>query len=561
MEVGIFTELSFIILIAIVIIGLCRLLRQPLIIGYIITGIIASPSALNLIKSSELIAIFSEIGVALLLFLVGISLNPRVIKEVGKVSLITGIGQVLFTTIIGYTIGRLIGFSHITAIYISIAIAFSSTIIIMKLLSDKQATDKLYGRISIGFLLVQDIIAIIILMIISSLSNGNNISSFAVTTLIYGAMLLLGLFLFGYFALPKILKPVARSQEFLLLFSLGWCFAIATLFDIFNFSIEIGALLAGITLSLSPYRFEISSKLKPMRDFFIFIFFIWLGSQMTFGSISQYTIAIIVFSILILIGNPLIVMTLMGILGYKKQTSFLAGLTVAQISEFSLILIALGVKVGHISQDILSVITVIGIITIAGSTYFIMYSNKLYPYLSPYLSIFERKNLKRDHISKSRKYDVILFGANRTGYDVLDAFKNKKQSLLIVDHNPETIEKIQREKFNFVYGDISDIDLLDEIKLCDAKMLISTISDLESNLLFMKRVKLCNPNATILVVSTNLEDALELYKNGASYVITPYFLGGKYTAELLSKNKLNPENYKALGKKHIKELQKRLVSF
>ena len=556
MPINIFLELSLIIIIAIVIIAITRILKQPMIISYIITGIIISPPLLNLIKSTELIFTLSEIGIALLLFMVGISLNPKVIKEVGKVSLITGIGQVIFTAVIGYFIGVWLGFNQITSIYLAIALTFSSTIIIAKLLSDKGDLDKLYGKVAIGFLIVQDLIAILALMIVSSLSDGQSFTNFAFTTFATGTLIVIALFIIGYFALPKITKSIAKSQEFLLLFSLGWCFTVAALFDLLNFSIEIGAILAGITLSFSPYRYEISSKLKPLRDFFIFLFFIWLGSQLSFQSLSQYTTAVIIFSLFILIGNPLILMTLMGILKYKKRTSFLTGLVVAQISEFSHILIALGIKVGHIAQDTLSLITVIGLITIAGSTYFIIYGDKIYSAISPLLTIFERKSAIKEKEEKKKKFDVILFGAHRTGHDILEAFKNKKQSILIIDHNPEVVEKLTKNGFNCIYGDIADIDLFEEIDICNSKMLISTVPDKEINLIFMHRIKLCHPKAIILVVANDANEALELYKNSATYVITPKFIGGHEIAEKIKSYHFDIKKFLSEKISHIKHLYK-----
>ncbi len=558
MAENIFIELSIIIISAIVVISIIRLLKQPLIIGYIITGILLSPSILNVIKSTDIIITLSQVGIALLLFMVGLNLNPRVIKEVGKVSLITGIGQVVFTTLIGYFIIKALGFSAITAIYLSLALSFSSTIIITKLLSDKGDLHKLYGKIAIGFLIVQDLIAVLVLMAISSLSNKNSIASFAVGTFVTGTAAIAGLFIFSYYALPKITKTIAKSQEFLLLFSLGWCLAIATLFDFLNFSIEIGALLAGITLSLSPYRFEISSKLKPIQDFFVFLFFIWLGSEFVFSSIKIYIPVIIILSLFILIGNPLIIMALMGILKYKKQTSFLAGLTVAQISEFSHILIALGIKVGHLAPETLSLLTVIGLITIAGSTYFINYNDRLYDSLSKYLSFFERKITKRERKEKQKNYDVILFGAHRAGHDILEAFKQKKNSILVVDHNPDIVEKLTKKGFNCIYGDISDVDLLDKIDLCNAKMLISTVPDTKTNLLFIKRAKLCSSNPIILTVANSVTEALELYEQGATYVITLKFIGGEHISNKIKLYRFDIKKFlkeQELHKKHLNKLE------
>jgi len=402
----IFIELSIIIGITVLITGITKLLKQPLIIGYILTGIIVSPYFLNIVQSAETIKVFSQIGIALLLFIVGLSLSPKVIKEVGKVSLITGIGQIIFTSLIGFFIGRLLGFSVIVSLYIAIALTFSSTIIIMKLLSDKKDLEKLYGKISIGFLLVQDIFVIILLMVISSFSGNLSMNSLSFGSILGGILLIGGFVLISIYILPKLSIFFAKSQEFLFLFSIGWGLGLAALFYYMGFSMEIGALVAGIALSMSPFHYEISSKMKPLRDFFIILFFILLGSQMVFGTINELIVPAIIFSLFILIGNPLIVMILMGLLGYKKKTGFQAGLTVAQISEFSLILIALGVSAGHLTNEILSLVTIVGLITISGSTYLILYSDKIYPYLSRYLSVFEREKVKEGKQDKFRDYDI-----------------------------------------------------------------------------------------------------------------------------------------------------------
>src|SRR3989344_4802104 len=306
-------ELSVIVVIATSIAGIIKLLKQPLIIGYIITGLLVSPLFLNLIHSTEILQTFSHIGVAFLLFIVGINLSPKIIKEDGVVSLITGIGQVIFTSLIGFFISRWLGFSIVTSLYIAVALTFSSTIIIMKILSDKKDLETLYGKISIGFLLVQDIIAVIVLIVVSSFSSGTNITNLITDSLIKGVSITAAVIVIANYILPKLSDFFAKSQEYLFLFSISWGLGLATLFHFLNFSIEIGALIAGVTLSLSPYHQEISSKMKVLRDFFIIIFFVLLGSQLVFGNINQYIIPTIVFSLFILIGNPLIVMVLMGI--------------------------------------------------------------------------------------------------------------------------------------------------------------------------------------------------------------------------------------------------------
>ncbi len=556
MATEIFIDISIILILAVVISAIMRVFKQPLLIGYILTGIIAGPYLLNILNPDSMVVFqtLSKIGVALLLFIVGLHLNLRVIKDVGKVSLLTGIGQVLFTSIVGFFLIRLFGFSVISSIYIAVALTFSSTIIIMKLLSDTNQLETLHGKIAIGFLIVQDLVAIFALIIISSLSNGTSISTLVFGALLKGSIAIVLIFLFSYLFLPRLTKIISNSQEFLFLFSISWCFALASLFNYLNFSFEIGALIAGVTLSFSPYYQEISSKTKPLRDFFIVLFFILLGSQLVLGDVSNRILEIVVLSAFILIGNPIIVMIIMGIMGYKKRTSFLAGLTVAQISEFSLILIALGITVGHLPKEILSLVTTVGLITIAGSTYMILYSNKLYFWLSRYLSIFEKKKLnnKREHYVK---YDAILFGYNRIGFNILNALKHLKKKSLVIDFNPDTIADLQKLRVPSLYGDVYDSEFLSELPLNKLQLAISTIPEFETNILLIESIKKVNPNAIIIVRAHEVSEALELYKQGATYVLTPHFLGGEYVAKMIREEKLDIQGYLDEKEKHVRMLK------
>lgn len=553
----IFIQLSLVILLVLGISVIMRLLKQPLIIGYILSGILIGPVFLDFMPSGDTFSTFSQMGVAFLLFIVGLYLNPKSVKEVGNVSTVTGIGQVLFTSGIGYLICLLLGFSSVTSIYIAVALTFSSTIIIMKLLSDKEALDKLYGRISIGFLLVQDLIAIIILIVVSSFSGGSDSWSTIIVLLIKGVSVFLGLFVFSHYLLPKMNSFFEKSQEFLFVFAIGWGFGISALFFYLGFSIEVGALIAGILLSMFPYSYEISSRLKPLRDFFIISFFVLLGSQMVFTGIHDMLLPAIVLSLFILIGNPLIVIFIMGRFGYTKNTGFMAGLTVAQISEFSLILISLGVKIGHISNDILSFVTIIGLVTIAGSTYMVMYSEKIYPFFSKYLSVFERKKLKEKDIAK-KEYEYILFGENRIGFSIMKSFMNMKKDYLVVDFNPERVKKLCLKGISCIYGDVSNVEFLDELKVHKAKLIVSTIPEKEINMTILNLVHKRNKDGIVIVTARHISDAFDLYKAGADYVILPHFLGGEYTAKVIEKAKEDKELYKEEKQKHIKELKERL---
>jgi Kef-type K+ transport system membrane component KefB len=558
---GPFVQFGLIILVVLGVSIIMRILKQPLIIGYILSGILVGPLVFNLLQGNETISLFSEMGIAFLLFIVGLHLSPKVIKEVGPVAFITGIGQILFTATIGYFLGILLGFPPLTAIYIATALTFSSTIIILKLISDKDALDKLYGKISVRFLLVQDFVAIFILIIISSIGAGGGTAGIGGTfllTLLKGLGIILIFGPISYYLLPKLENFLSKSQEFLFLFSIAWGFGLAVLFLYAGFSIEVGALIAGVLLSFAPYSYEMSSKLKPLRDFFLISFFVILGSQMIFSNLSALALPIIIFALLVVLGNPFIVIFLMGRMRYSKKTSFLAGLTVAQIGEFSLIFMALGVKVGHVSQEMLSFITLISLITIFGCTYLIKYSDKIYKKSSRLLGIFERKKIKEVEIPR-KKYDYILFGYNRIGFSIAKSFAKITKNFLIVDYNPNTVKELKKEGIDAIYGDVDDSEFLEDLNLKDCSLIVSTVPEKDINKLILDVIKREKIKPITILTGRQIEEALELYDSGADYVILPHFLGGEYVARIIETSKNDKKGYLKEKQKEIKDLRERIV--
>ena len=557
--IDVFAQLSIILIIATAVAAIAKLLRQPLIISYIFTGILVSPYFFNIVPEGEALDTFIHIGISFLLFMVGLSLNPKIIKDVGKASTITGLGQVIFTSFFGFLIALGLGFTLVEGLYIAVALTFSSTIIIMKLLYDKGDLETLYGRISVGFLIVQDLVVVFALLFISSMSEDMTLFGIFVSSIlpIIGIVIVLGFF--SHFLLQKIVKIMAKSQELLLLFSVAWCFFLAALFAAFNFSMEMGALIAGVCLAMSPYRYEISAKMKPLRDFFLILFFISLGSQIIFGDVITNLPAIIIFSMFILIGNPLIVLTLMGLMGYTKRTGFMAGLTVAQISEFSLILVALGVSVGHLSQEILSTVTVIGLITISGSSYMITYSNAVYSKISKYLSIFEKKGKKVDEhkYHQESAYNLVLFGCNRLGMNMLNTLGKKKKEILVIDYNPDTVRDLAGRKYHCRYGDAGDLELLNEIQLNKARMVISTVDDMEVSLLLLNKCISENKNVIFIATATQPNDAIMLYEQGASYVIVPHLLGASSASSMIQDYAFDYLKFKKEKARQLKILKSR----
>ncbi len=548
--------LSLIIVIAAFLTIIARMIKQPPLIAYLLTGVLVGPLALNFIggTNSVLITTFAHIGVALLLFIVGLNLDLRVFKEIGLVSSIAGVTEVAITIAIAFLIALGIGFSSVTAIYLAVALSFSSTVVVVKILSDKKEIGTLHGRIAIGILIIEDFVAAIVLMTLPLLKGDLNIYLITQKLAIVLA-LIASVILISIFVLQKFMSYLAKNQEVLFITGIAWALVLATLFDKLGFSLEIGALIAGISLASSKYTLELGGKIKPLRDFFVIIFFVFFGSQLTTSLTFELIRNALLFSIFILIGKPIIVMSILSIFGYKKRTNFLAGSSLAQVSEFSLILILLSYSLGFVSQEIISLAVLIAVITIGVSSYSIYYSHSIFNKISHLLNVFEGRKEINENI-KEESYDIILFGYHRIGYKILRAIKSLNKKFIIVDYNPKVVLALDKWGIPAVFGDAADKNFLSEIPLEKAKLIISTIPEENSNLTIRERLKELNSEAIFLATAEQPREAFELYKEGVDYVIVPHHLGGDYTSNLIEKFGLDKNKYKSLGKKHKSDIQR-----
>jgi Kef-type K+ transport system membrane component KefB/Trk K+ transport system NAD-binding subunit len=558
MELNVYAQIGILLGIATIVALIMRVLRQPLIIGHIITGFIVGRFALELFSHAETLKLFSELGISFLLFSVGLTLNPKVLKEYGLVSVLTGFGQVFLTGAVGWIVCTLLGYNAITSLYVGIALAFSSTVIVMKLLSDKGDLDKLYVKLSIGSLLIQDVIAIVLLFVLPFTTGSQGTGFELVRIIVLGALSLLAVYSFTHFILKPLHPYLTRSHELLFLFAISWGMGVSALFAALGFSLEGGALIAGIALSTLPSRHEIGARLAPLKDFFIVTFFITLGTTMVVSDFQSILVPAIVLSLFVLIGNPLLQLIIMGWMGYRKKTSFQTGTMAAQISEFSLILVALGVSLGQVKEQVLSMVTLVGIITIFASSYLILYSDKIYKHIAKYLTIFERKNAREKRIPKDN-IPVILIGGSRIGYDFIELFRKEEQNFLVLDHDPDVLAELQKAGIKTEYGDANDPDLLEELKLRQAELIVSTVPQLETNLVLLSMTKPEGKGPYVIVVAHQIADAIELYDAGADYVIMPHFLGGTYAAKLVKKLTSDALELQTVRATHIKNLNSRLA--
>ncbi len=554
MNADFFTELSVVIAIGAVIALIMRLIRQPLIIGYILTGLIVGPSLFNSSTSSQTIDIFASIGIALLLFIIGLGLNPRVIREVGRVAAIAGLVQMTLTTIAGFAAGRMFGYNKTESVFVGLALAFSSTIIVLKILSDKKEHTRLYGKITIGILLIQDVLASIVLIFVAARSGG----SFSATTLLAlagkGALIIIPMFLISYLILPKMSKLIANSQEFLFLFAIGWGFGAAALFEQLGFSIEVGALFAGVALAGLPYAQEIAARLRPLRDFFVVVFFIVLGTRLSFDNFGAVWLPVVIFCAIVMLFKPLITMGLMGILGYTKNTGFRVSTAITQTSEFSIVLVVLGVQQGLIRGDIVNIITIVSLVTIAFSAYLMTYSTNLYNLLQRNLTLFERRKTKQEN-SNIQNFDMILFGYKKGGSEFIRVMEQMGKKFVVVDYDPEVVDILSSQDINFIYGDVTDLELLSELNMAHAKLIVSTVSDHDTNLFLVGWLERTNPNAVFVCAADSANQASELYEAGAAYVMMPHYIGSEKIGAFIKHNGFNKTEFKRFREKHLEYLQ------
>jgi len=520
--------------------ALAQFFRQPLIVAFIAVGIILGPSVLGMVAYSSEIELFARLGIALLLFVVGLKLDLHIIRTVGPVALASGLGQVIFTSVIGYLIAILLGMSHIAAVYVAVALTFSSTIIIVKLLSDKREVDSLHGRIAVGFLIVQDIVVVIIMIALTAFGQAGSteihIGWEALKILAKGVMMLVTVALLMRYVLPRLMQRLAHSSELLMLFAIAWAVLGASAGDALGFSKEVGAFLAGISIASTPFREQVAARLVSLRDFLLLFFFIELGAALDLSILGTQVWFAVIFSLFVLIGNPLIVMAIMGYMGYRKRTGFLAGLTVAQISEFSLILAALGFSLGHLNEETVGLITLVGLITISMSTYMILYSHVLYERLAPYLSIFERKVPYRElenTLTAEDEADILLVGLGRYGSILADSLRQRGCRLIVMDLDPSIVQRHAHEGYVVHYGDAEDPEFIATLPLAKTKWVVSTIRDPSINRMLLHSLRQLDYSGKVAVSTSNQHDAQEFERMSVDMVLIPYADAAKEAADRL----------------------------
>jgi Kef-type K+ transport system membrane component KefB len=545
-------DLAVILILSAIFALIARTFRQPLIPAYVLTGLVLGPLVFGVVKNVDLINAFSEIGIAFLLFTAGLEISFRKIREANlkKIALI-GILQVAIIFGVALLLANFLGLTTLQAAYVGIILAFGSTMVDIKLLADRNELVTLHGRLILGILLLQDLIAIIAIVVFTS--NGFAAASLGIAFVKLSSVLLAAILL-QKFVLKRLFRFAAESNEFLFLCSLAVLFFFIILAYISDISIVIGAFIAGISLANSPFKLELESRISPLRDFFAILFFVALGMQLVLTGIGDRLVLLGTLLVGAFLIKPIITIVLLRITGYQPRTSFLTAISLAQLSEFSLIIGMIGVMTGVLDASFFSTVILATIITMSVTPYLIKYKGGLYRFFRypirslgflPMMEILEYKD------KKNKK--ILLVGSHRMGGALMEELLKKKDDLLVIDYNPEVIGVLMKKKVSCVYGDVCSPEMLDKIDLKKLKLLISTIPDYEQTLFLLRKIRKVAPKAKIVVTGSRISETLKLYRAGADYVVTPKILAGTEVGNIL--HNYTPADLKKAKEKHLEHLK------
>lgn len=512
---------------AAVFVMVARLARIPSIVAYILAGVILGP-ATGALQSSEGIDIIAEAGIVLLLFLVGMELSLDKIRGVGRVAVFAGLGQVLFTIAGGYALSRALGYDPMASLFLATALTFSSTVVVVKLLTEKGDLDRLYGRIAVGIFLVQDLVAILLLTFLTGLDDVTNVE---IGTIAVGfgralggvTILVAGALLASRYLLPTLFRWMSRSLEGLFIWSLCWCFLLVVAAERLHLTVEVGAFVAGLSLASLPYTHELRRRVHPLMNVFIAVFFTALGLQMELSTATGGWFPVLVLSLFVLLGKPPLFMWIIARFGIGERTVFLTSVTVAQISEFSFIFAAMGVTTGLIDEEVLSVIGLVGLVTIATSAYMILYNGQLYDrFRGPLLSRLLRApqdDGTRDEILPLTNH-IIVVGVNSLGRHLIRELEKRGETVLAIDTDPTKLAKLECAT---LLGSVDHPAVLEEANFEAARLVVSALQIEDTNNLLAYRCRQAGVPASVHAFERSVID--ELRRIGVNHLMIPKNIG------------------------------------
>lgn len=525
-----------------------HLLRLPLLLGYLAAGVVVGPHlGLGLIHDAESIATLSELGLILLMFILGLEIDLHKLLQAGRAVLVNGVTQFAGCLLLGLGFFALLGVrngagSH-ELTYVAVAASLSSTLIVVKLLSARMELDTLTSRITLGILVLQDLWAIAFLAVQPNLSD-LRVAALA-ASLGKAALLVAAGVLAASRVLPPVFRRAARQPELLLVCAMAWCAAMCGLAGFLRLSFEMGALVAGVSLASSPYHVDIVAKVSALRDFFVTLFFVSLGLQIPVPTapILALTAAIVAF---VVASRVLTVLPVLYALGYGVRASLVPAVNLSQVSEFALVVTALGVGYGHVRPELVSAFVLAMVATALLSSVALPNAEAIVRGARPLLARLglrdEAAKERAPHAPARPSPRIVLLGFYREASSLLRELLERhpadaRGQLLVVDFNPESHRLLADAGIRCVFGDVSHVDTLRHLGLEDARVLVCTIPDHQlkgiTNLKLVGVLRDLAPGALIVVTAETLASARDMYAAGADYVFMPRLLAAGHLAELI----------------------------
>lgn len=552
-----------------------HLVKQPLLLAYLAAGVLVGPyMGLKLIKDIHDIETISHFGLILLLFLIGLEIDIKKLRDSGKSLITMGLLHfpltmllcVLFFMLLGYSMGD----GKYDLLYLAACCCLSSTAIVIKLLYGKFELDTLAGRLTLGILVFEDIWAIMLLAIQPNLANSGAMP--ILLSIGKGILLVAFSMAVSKFVLPRLFKAIAKVPELVLISSLAWCFLVCGIAAYLELSVEMGALIAGVAISTFPYNLDVIAKVVNIRDFFVTLFFVSLGMQIPnpLDNVSILTTSAIA-SVFLVFARFAVIFPVLYSLKNGLRVSLLPPINLSQMSEFSLVIATLGVTAGHISRDTLSIIIFVFVFTSVSSTYMIKFNDAIQQRISRLLKRLGVKDISSaaDNDDASIGKEIALLGFHRSASSLLheiisdngSADASLKDKLLVIDFNPEVHKSLQNYGVKVIYGDISHLDTLHHAGIHDMKIVISTIPDSilvgTDNLKIIRHIKELCPHAKIIVTAESADRALKMYAEGADYVLLPRILSARNILSVVGLIENEPSKFSEMIQTEIELLQSR----
>jgi Kef-type K+ transport system membrane component KefB len=530
----VFAEIALILLVSALAGLVAEKLRQPVVVAFVVVGVLVGPSVLGVVEPGTELELFAELGVALLLFVVGLKLDLHVVRTTGPVAIVAGSVQVALVSAGGLALALALGLDLVAALYVAIGLALSSTVIVVKLLSDRREIDDLHGRLAVGILIVQDLVVVVVMIAVAAAGEGDSLGGSLASVALQGAVLLATLGVLMRWVLTPLVHSLARNPDLLLLFAIAWAIGLAAAGEGVGIGPEVGAFLAGFSLAATPYREAIASRLVTVRDFLLLFFFIDLGSRLQPGDALDQLALALVLSAFVLVAKPLVVVAVLGAMKYRSRVSLETGLALAQISEFSLILAALGLRYGHVEDDTITLMTVVALITIAASSYLLLNSEAISRTLAPALERLERRPTGHAVDEAEWSPDVVVLGLGRYGEGIVAGLRERRLEVLGVDFDPVALSRWSQEGVEVLYGDAEDPELPGVLPLPESGWIVSTIRRTDANLALLHALALRGYTGRVAVAAHRRADVERLRRAGADRVLLPYSSAAKEVVELVS---------------------------